>query len=94
MPPRIVANDKGIRDSAGDLLALLAACISTGINSARAATLFMNADKTAPRNPMDAMCKGSGRFALMTRLVSISIAPDCDSARDTISTSAIIMTAG
>ena len=47
MPPRIEANDSGISVSAGLRLDFAAACMSTGINSASAATLFITADRAA-----------------------------------------------
>ena len=47
MPPSIDAKDKGIKVSEGLRLAFAAACRSTGINIASAATLFMTADRIA-----------------------------------------------
>ena len=47
MPPRIDAKDSGINVSAGLRFSLLAACRSTGMRSASAATLFINAESAA-----------------------------------------------
>jgi hypothetical protein len=44
-------------------LAFDAACISSGINSANAATLFMTAERTAAKPAMIPMCAPSGRDA-------------------------------
>ena len=47
MPPRIDAKDSGIRDNDGLRPDFLAACRSSGISNASAATLFMIADSDA-----------------------------------------------
>ncbi len=47
MPPRIEANEIGIRVSAGLRFAFFAAWISIGIRRARAATLFITAERPA-----------------------------------------------
>ena len=54
-PPRIVAKASGIRVIRGDRLALAEACKSTGINMARAATLFIKAENTALSPPIAAI---------------------------------------
>ena len=56
IPPRIVAKDKGIKVSAGLRSACFAASPSTGIKSANAATLFINADKAAPTPDISPIC--------------------------------------
>jgi len=94
MPPRMVAKDSGIRVSAGERFARRAACMSTGMSSARAATLFMKAESAAPTAPMIAMWAGSERPAPAIWRVSISMAPDRASPRETTSTRAMTMTAG
>ena len=47
MPPRIVAKESGISVAAGLRLAFAAACMSTGMSRASAATLFITADRAA-----------------------------------------------
>ncbi len=47
MPPRIEPNETGISSMAGEMPALCAALIATGMSSARAPTLFMKPDSTA-----------------------------------------------
>ena len=54
-PPRIEPKDNGMRITAGDCLALLAALMATGMSRARAPTLFMIADRAAPRPARAAM---------------------------------------
>jgi hypothetical protein len=93
MPPRIEANDRGINESAGLLLAFVAACMSTGISNARAATLFINADNTAASDDMMPICAASFLVFDTTNRASSSMAPELDRPRLTISTSAIMTTA-
>jgi len=93
MPPRIEANDKGISDSAGLLPAFDAACMSTGISNARAATLFINADSTAASVDMMPICAASFLVPDTTNRASSSIAPELDRPRLIISTSAMMTTA-
>ena len=66
IPPRIVANDKGIKLSAGDRLLRVAAWMSTGINKASAATLFMKLDIIAPATPIILMCNARLRVESTT----------------------------
>ena len=94
MPPSMVANDSGISVSAGLRLALMAACISTGINNASAATLFITADKPAAIPDMAAMWVCSDCENRLTCLATSSITPELESPLLTISTSAIMMVAG
>ena len=61
MPPRIEANDSGIKLNATLRFAFFAACISIGINNARAATLFMIADNTAATPDITPMCMNNER---------------------------------
>ncbi len=63
IPPRIEANDSGIRVSAGLRFAFAAACRSTGMSSASAATLFMTAESAAAIDDMTAMCRPTRREA-------------------------------
>ena len=63
MPPRIEAKDSGIRDSDGLRPAFFAACMSTGISRASAATLFMMAERPAASADMMPMCVASLRDA-------------------------------
>ena len=56
IPPRIVAKDNGMRVFRGAQLDTLALFMSIGIKRARAATLFMKADKIAPMKPMIDIC--------------------------------------
>ena len=94
IPPSIDAKDSGISDSDGLRCALRAACMSIGISSASAATLFIRADMAAASDAMIAMCAASLRVAETTNCASSSIAPEFDRPRLTISTSAMMMTAG
>ena len=64
MPPRIDANESGMRVSAGLRLAFRAACISTGISNASAATLFITALSAAAIVDMTAICRRRPREAL------------------------------
>ena len=94
IPPRIEANEIGIRVSAGLRLALRAAWMSSGISSASAATLFIAVDSAAERLAMMPMCACRPREASSTRRASRSIAPERESPRLTIRTSAMMTTAG
>ena len=68
--------------------------MSTGISSAKAATLFMKADSTPPMPPMIATCAPTRReLSTKVRVIS-STAPDRTSPADTISTSATMSVAG
>ena len=93
-PPTMVANDKGIKVSAGLRLALAAAWMSTGMRRASAATLFITADKAAPMAAVTAMWRPMLRVPDSRRRVRRSMAPELVSPRDTIRTSAMITTAG
>ena len=93
-PPKIVANDSGIKVALMLLPAFFAACISTGIKSASAATLFMKADKIAPVEAIMEICAPTPRPVSITERVIMSIAPEFCRPRDTISTSATIIVAG
>ncbi len=94
MPPRIEANEIGIRESAGLRFALRAAWMSSGIRRASAATLFIIVDNAAERVAMMPMCAARPREASSTRRASRSMAPVRDSPRLMIRTSAMITTAG
>ena len=63
MPPRIDAKESGIRVKAGLRLAFKAACISSGMSSASAATLFITADRTAANPAITPICVPSLRDA-------------------------------
>ena len=76
MPPRIEANESGMSVSAGLRFALAAAWTSTGINSARAATLFMAAESPAAMADMIPMCMERPRDSLMRCRARTSMAPD------------------
>ena len=76
MPPRIDANDSGISVIAGLRLARAAACMSTGMSKARAATLFITAESAAAIADMPAMCRPSPREASTRCRASTSIAPE------------------
>ncbi len=93
-PPRMVPNESGMSTTAGDCLALAAACITTGISRASAPTLFMTADRLAPR-PDSAPMWSERRFAVsLTCWATKSTAPAFDSARDMTSTKATVTVAG
>ena len=94
MPPSIDANDKGMSDKDGLRPAFFAACMSTGIRSASAATLFINADKPAARPAMIVMCVASLRDASTTYLATSSMAPEFDRPRLMMRTSAMMIVAG
>ena len=94
IPPRMDANDSGISDNDGLRSAFLAACMSTGISSASAATLFIRAESAAASDDMIAMCVPSLRVPEITNRARSSIAPELDSPLLTIRTSAMITTAG
>ena len=94
MPPRMVAKDSGIRLNPGARPALRAVCISTGISSASAATLFIKAESTAPMPPISPIWLPSVR-ELSTRVRVIrKTAPERTSPAETISTSATTSVAG
>ncbi len=94
MPPSIDANDKGMSDKDGLRPAFFAACMSTGIRSASAATLFINADKPAARPAMIVMCVASLRDASTMYLATSSMAPEFDRPRLMMRTSAMMIVAG
>ena len=94
IPPRIDAKETGIRLSAGLRLAFFAACISTGINNASAATLFMTALSAAATVDMMAICRRSFREALIKWRANTSIAPELFSPSLMTSTRAMITVAG
>ena len=94
MPPRIVAKESGISDWPGGRPALRAASTSTGIRSARAATLFMKADSTIPTAPMIAMWLPSARPATTKRRVISITTPARVSPAETTRTSATTRVAG
>ena len=88
------AKESGISVSAGLRLAFAAACMSTGISNANAATLFMIAESAADTADIRAMCAANGRVADTRNLPSKSIAPEFDSPLLTINTNAMITVAG
>ena len=93
MPPRIDANDSGISVERTLRPAFLAACMSIGISSASAATLFIIADRIADTPDITLICKISDRPApIIWRAIS-SIAPELNRPRLTINTSAMITVA-
>jgi hypothetical protein len=64
----MVANDSAIRVMPGGRFALAAACTSSGIRRASAATLFITADSGAAIADIRPMCAGTDRgLALSTR---------------------------
>ncbi len=93
-PPRIVANDSGIRVSAGLRLAFLAASRSTGMSRASAATLFITAESAAATPAIMAMWRETLRDASLTWRAIRSIAPELYRPRLTIRTIAMIAVAG
>ena len=94
MPPRIDAKDSGISVNDGLLPAFLAACISTGMSKASAATLFIIAESAAARPDMMVICVPSLRDASTTWRATISIAPELESPRLTTRTKAMMTVAG
>ena len=92
-PPRIEANESGIRVNAGLRLAFFAACISTGMSMARAATLFMMADRAADTADMMPMWAERLRPDCTTTRAISSTAPDLESALLRIRTRAIMIVA-
>ena len=68
--------------------------MSTGISNANAATLFIIADSTAASDDMIEMCAPSFLVPDTTNLARTSIAPEYDRPLLTMSTSAIMTTAG
>ncbi len=93
MPPRMVAKLSGISVSPTERPALRAVWISTGISSASAATLFMNAESAPPTTPMIAICAPRLRWAFTSVRVIRNTAPERTSPAETISTSATISVA-
>jgi len=93
IPPRIVANDSGIRLCPVGRFAFFAASMSSGIKRASAATLLMTAESPAPTAAMMAICNGSGRSGSTNLEAISSTAPDDDRPRLTIKTRAMIATA-
>ena len=94
IPPRMVANDNGISDKAGVRPALRAVATSTGISKAKAATLFMKADRMPPVTPIKAICAPNERLASTNVRVIRNTAPDRTSPADTTKTSATTKVAG
>ena len=94
MPPRIVAKDNGMRVFLGVQLDALALFISIGIRRARAATLFMKADKIAPIKPIIDICP-QRLFPNAEIFCPIKkIAPELIKPFETIKTNATIIVAG
>ena len=94
MPPRIVANDSGINVSEGLRCARLAASISTGINNASAATLFIKADSAAPITEISPIWADSAAPPRTTNLAISSTAPEFANPRLMTSTIATMTVAG
>ena len=94
MPPSIDAKDKGISVSEGLRFAFAAAWMSTGINMARAATLFITADSAAAIPAITAICVCSDTAKRLTCLAISSIAPEFDRPLLTINTNAMMIVAG
>ncbi len=94
MPPRMDAKDSGISDSDALRPLLRAACRSRGISSARAATLFITADRHAASPDMMPMWDASLRPESTKNRASSSMTPELDSPRLTTSTRAMITVAG
>ena len=57
MPPKMLANARGMRIKLGERPCSLAVFKATGSNKASAPTLFMKADSTAATTHRLAMCK-------------------------------------
>jgi hypothetical protein len=94
MPPRIVAKDSGISEAATARFAFSAASMSRGMSSARAATLLMTAESAAPATAMIPIWAGVDRSSASSRPAIRSTAPEFISPRETISTRAMMTTAG
>ncbi len=94
IPPRIDANESAMSESEGLRPLFFAACISRGMSNARAATLFITADRDAASADMMPTCAASLRDASTTYRASSSMTPEFESPRLMISTSAIITVAG
>jgi len=94
MPPRIEPNASGISTRPGGMSWREAIWIATGISSASAPTLFMNADSTAPTTVSAAMASVGPALAGSTTRASASTAPEVCSPRLSTSTQATVITAG
>mgnify|MGYP007091939987 CR=1 FL=1 len=94
MPPRMVANDSGIRVSDTARLAFFATSMSSVIRSASAATLLITADSAAPATAITEIWTGSGRSGATTKRAISSTAPELTRPRETMSTKAMMTTAG
>ena len=94
MPPRIEAKESGISVAATARFAFFAASISRGMRSASAATLFTIAESPAATIAMIATWSPAGRSPETRWPAARSIAPEFISPRETIRTSAMMMTAG
>ena len=94
IPPRMDAKDSGISVRAGLRFSLSAACRSTGISSASAATLFISAESAAETPDIKPIWTNSGRPALMTLPATNSTTPELERPRLIISTNAMTTVAG
>ena len=94
MPPKIVANDSGIKVTLGLRFALRADSISTGISKDSAATLFITAESNPPTPDIKPIWVATPlTFAMHIRAI-LSTTPELKRPRLTMSTSAIIIVAG
>ena len=94
MPPRMVAKERGMRLSPGARPALRAVWMSTGMSRARAATLFMKAERSPPTAPMMAMWAPRRREESTSVWVISRTAPERTSPAETTSTRATTRVAG
>ncbi len=94
MLPKVGAKDNGINVRAGERAAARAACRSTGISNARAATLFIIAESTAARPLITPTCSQSARAPSTSRLATSSTTPALDRPREMINTKAMTTVAG
>jgi hypothetical protein len=66
-PPSRVANDSAIKVTPGARFAFAAACRSSGMSKASAATLFITAESGAAIADIRPICTGAGRSAAVNR---------------------------
>jgi hypothetical protein len=90
----MVAKDSGISVRETARLALRATSMSSVIKSASAATLLITAESAAPATAMMEIWVGSALSGATTKRAISSTAPELTRPRETMSTSAMITTAG
>ncbi len=94
MPPRSEAKARGIKNAEGGICFLRATGIATGINSASAPMLFMNADSTVTMPVSAANCTIVPPFSRNSRSPIRSTTPEFCRPRLITSTAATVITAG